>query len=58
MNGYDGATIVHEGTPKYYKIMLGIDIGLGAVLIIALGMIPLKLFVLRGKKKENEEVTQ
>lgn len=58
MNGYDGATIVHEGTPKYYKVMLGIDIGLGAVLIIALGMIPLKLFVLRGKKKENEEVTQ
>lgn len=50
MNGYDGATIVNEGTPKYYKIMLGINIGLGAILVIALGGIVLKLFILRGRK--------
>ena len=54
MNGINGATIINEGTPKYYKVMLGIDIGLGALFVIAVGMIPLKLFVLRGKKEEKK----
>lgn len=54
MNGYDGATIVHEGTPKYYKVMLGIDIGLGVLFVVAVGMIPLKLFII-GRKKEVAE---
>lgn len=57
MNGIDGATIVNAGTPKYYKIMLGIDIGLGALLIVCLGMIPLKLFVIRRRRADAADAS-
>lgn len=48
MNGIDGATIINEGTPIYYKYMYAIDAGLGVIILICL----FKAF--KGKKRKAE----
>ena len=58
MNGYDGATIVHSGTPRFHKIMIGVNVGLGILIAGCLAVIPLKLFIFgskAGKQKGDKK---
>lgn len=55
MNGIDSTMTVTDGTPQYYYIMAGIDVGVGVLILICIAVIVLKLFVF-GRKKNKKEL--
>lgn len=54
MNGIDGATIVHSGTPVYHRLMAMVNTGLTIIIALFILLIPLRLLVFNPNKKQKE----